>query len=399
MTSVWHSMTFFINIKGQGFIKNNPFANVSLKKNAESVRNDFIAFEGIDKLKDLSTVDYNDKISVRDRCVALLAYDLALRIGGFIALDISDLHKIDDEWGVRLRSEVQKGTKPEDVMYFFFPETTEILEKYLTVRGKFHPKTDHLFVSNTGSGLEDHQCRKQFKQLCQELGIKTYDGNEATPHHLRHSFATLNIEPLGLSLPAYDIMQRLHHTRLDVTMRHYMHNNPYLKKIKHNIQKKNAKKKTSTEVLNEVSLAELEHWLSDTLKVEPAVIGSVRIKHKKAFSKSTIDKEDKDTIIYISEAEAIERLKNLSITAYALRKYSLKKGVCLADGKQNIRYGKDFKYKEEFIADLAANWVSRQVLMTKMNLPRSVFYQKVIDGGWRTVKIGKMLYVYKPDCV
>ena len=80
-------------------------------------------------------------------------------------------------------------------------------------------------------------------------------------------------------------------------------------------------------------------------------------------------------------------------------KYSLKKGACLAEGKQSLRYGKDFKYKEEFIADLAANWVSRQVLMTKMNLPRSVFYQKVIDGGWRTVKIGKMLYVYKPDCV
>ncbi len=391
--------TFFINIQGQGFIINKPFANVSLKKTSNSVRQDFIGKENIDKLKDLSTVDYNDKISVRDRCMALVAYDLTLRIGGFLMLSLPDLHKgTDDEWCTRLRSDIQKGTKEEDIMYFFFPETKEILEKYLAVRDKFHPKTDRLFVSNTGGALGQQHCRRQFNKLCKELGIKTYYGNKATPHHLRHSFATLNIAPLGLALPIYDIMQRLHHTRLEVTERHYIHKNPYLKKLKHDAYKQKAQKKTSMEVLDEISLADLEHWLSDKIGVEPSIIGMIRSKHRKTFMKH-IDNPP-DNVIYLSEPEALDRLKHLSISAYALRRYGLNKGACMAEGKRDLcRYGKNFRYKEDFIDDLANNWVSAKELVAKFKMSLSDFYRRLKRNGWRKTKIGKTCYVFKADCV
>jgi len=393
--------TFFINIHGGGFIKNNPFANISLKKNGESVRKDFISKEGIDKFKNLSTVNYKDKMDVRDRLMALLAYDLAMRINEFLALKVSDFRKdTDGEWYILLRSEIQKGHKDEDIMYFFFDETKELLEKYLSkIRQKFSPKTDHLFVSKNGESLSHPHCRIRFKRLCERLDIKTFYGNSPSPHLLRHSFATLNIEPLGLSLPLYEIMQRLRHTRSEVTKRHYIHNNPYLKKQKHKVYRKRTKKKTCIDILNEIPLADLEHWLSDKLNVESTFINSIRRKHKKVFFHSSIDKDDKDNIIYIPEEEALERIRHLDISRCSLRKCAFKKAVLLEGEYGTCRYGNGFRYKEEFIDDLARNWVPVQSLMAKLKLPRTNFYQLFNKEKWRTLRIGKKAFIHREDCV
>ena len=234
--------------------------------------------------------------------------------------------------------------------------------------------------------------------LCEELSIKTYDGNKATPHHLRHSFATLNIEPLGLALPVYDIMQRLHHTRLDVTIKHYVHNNPYLKKLKHDMQKKKSKKKTNAEMLDGIPLADLELWLSDKVGVESSVIKTIRSRHKKAFTKAVDNTTN--TMISLTETEALDRLRHLPIAAYALRNYSLKNGTCVAEGRGDLcRYGRNFRYRESFIDDLAKNWVPARELMGKFRMSLSDFYRKLKKNGWRKAKIGKTCYVYKTDCV
>jgi site-specific recombinase XerC len=390
--------TFFMNIKSQRFIKRNPFSDVSLKRNSESMRTDFISKEDIDKLKDLSTVDYEDKTSVRDRLIAILAYDLALRINEFLALKMSDLHKdIDGTWSVTLRSESQKGHKVDDVTYFSFPETSEILERYLAIREKFCPKTDHLFVSKTGDALSQQHCRVRFKELCKKLNIMTYYGNVASPHCLRHSFATLNVEPLGLCMSLHDIAERLRHSRIETTRYHYVHNNPYIKKEKMKRYQKKSKKKTHMEILDETPLPELEHWLSDRVKVEPHIINIIRSKYKKAFVKP-IDNAPKD-VIYLSEVEALDRIKHLSISAYALRKYGLKKGICLVEGKGDIRYGRNFRYTESFIDDLANNWVPAKELVAKFKISRSDFYRRLKKNGWRKAKIGKACYIYKADCV
>jgi len=393
--------TFFINIHGNGFIKNNPFANISLKKNGESVRKDFISMEGIDKLRDLSTVDYKDKTNVRDRLMALLAYDLAMRINEFLALKVSDFRKDPDgEWHVLLRSEIQKGHKDEDIMYFFFDETKELLEKYLSkIRQKFSPKTDHLFVSKNGEHMSHPHCRIRFKRICESLDIKTFYGNSPSPHCLRHSFATLNIEPLGLSLPIYEIMQRLRHTRFEVTKRHYIHNNPYLRKQKHKVYRKRTKKITTVDILNEVPLADLEHWLSDRLNVEPAIINSIRKKHKKAFSFSVVDKDNNNVVIYIPENEALEKIRHLDISERSLRQYAIKKGVLSEGENGTCRYGSGFSYKEEFIDDLARNWVPATTLRTKLKLPHRTFHRRVRKEKWRLLKIGKNCFIHRADCV
>ena len=53
--------TFFINIHSQGFIKANPLSHVSLKRDGGAIKKDFITVEGMEKLKDLSTLNYKNK--------------------------------------------------------------------------------------------------------------------------------------------------------------------------------------------------------------------------------------------------------------------------------------------------------------------------------------------------
>jgi len=403
-----HVATFFINIRSKGFIKSNPFANVSLKMDGGSVKKDFIPTEGIAKIRDLSTLDITDRDAVRDRLFAILGYDLALRISELLSLKISDFRKDEDgEWFVMIRPEVQKGHKDEEMMYLFFEETKELLDLYLNkVRDKYRPTTDHLILSNQwGRGLSAQPCATRFKELCHKLGIKTYYGNDPSPHLLRHSFATLNIEPLGLSLPLYELIQRLRHERVETTRKHYIHNNPYLKKMKHDVYRQNSKKKTSMDIFNETSLADLEHWLSDKVGVDSETIRRVRENHKKAFSKEPLidDKILNDGTSwsgeFISEKEALERLEEQNITPLALRQYGIRNRA-VADGfSGTIRYGHGFRYREELIEDLARNWIASDDLRAKFKLKLTKFWKVGKEKKWRSMKIGHRLFIHKLDCI
>lgn len=397
-----HVATFFINIHSKGFIKHNPFAHVSLKMNGGAVKKDFITTEGMERFRDLSTVNFKDKEDVRDHLFILLSYDLALRISELLALKVSDFKKDGDgEWFVSLRPEIQKGHKDEEIMYFFFEETKQLLEAYLTnIRKLFRPETDCLIVSNQkGLALSAQHCSRRFKELCAKFDVKTYYGESPSPHVLRHSFATLNIEPIGLALPLYEMIQRLRHSKVETTRRHYIHNNPYLKKIKHDVLRKNNHKKTTEDVLNEMPLAEIEHWLSDKLAVDSATIKSIRANHKKIFSAAQIDKKNIDTKMYISEQEALERIKDLGVSERSLRQFAVKKGILAEGYKGSCRYGNGFRYQIDFIEDLAKNWVSAENLRKKLNVSVSYFCSTVKQGKWRTLKLGRKSYIHKLDCV
>ena len=185
---------------------------------------------------------------MRDRLVVMLAYDLALRISELQGLEVADFRKDEEgEWLVTLRPEIQKGHKDEEVMYFFFDETKKLLEHYLkSIRKQFSPKatTEALILSNQkGRALSTAHCATRFKMLCQRFGVQTYYGKKPSPHTLRHTFATLNIETIGLCLPLYETAQRLRHSKVETTRRHYIHNNPYLKKLKMDAHRKNNKRK------------------------------------------------------------------------------------------------------------------------------------------------------------
>jgi integrase len=399
-----HVATFFINIYDKGFIKTNPLAHVSLKMNGGAVKKDFITEDGMTKLKDLTTLDKSNKEDVRDRLVVMLAYDLAVRISELMALNVSDFRKDEQgEWYVTLKPENQKGYKDEETMYFWFDETKQLLDLYLTkVRKQFNPAPaiDSLILSNqTGKCLSSTYCSTRVKMLCDKFGVKTYYDNEPSPHVFRHTFATLNIEPIGLSLSLYDMAQRLRHSKVETTRKHYIHNNPYLKKIKHAVQRKNSKVRTPFDGLNETPLADFEHWMSDKLGMDSDSILKFRIQHKKVFTdpQETPVDQSLNNNNYISEDEALGLLKDLKITACALRNFSLKKGHALIDLNGNGRYGKRFRYLKEVVEDLSKNYVLAEYLRSKRKLSRRTFYRLLDREKWRAIKIGKVLYVNRLD--
>jgi len=403
-----HVATFFINIRSQGFIKTNPLSHVSLKMNGGAIKKDFITVEGMEKFKDLSTLNYKNKEDVRDRLVVMLSYDLALRISELHGLEVADFRKDEQgEWFVTLRPEIQKGHKDEEVMYLFFDETKQLLEHYLkSVRKQFGPTTDALILSNQrGRALSTAHCATRFKMLCQRFAVQTYYGEKPSPHTLRHTFATLNIETIGLCLPLYETAQRLRHSKVETTRRHYIHNNPYLKKLKMEAHRKNNKKKTPKDVLNEMPLPEIEHWLSDTVGIDSSTIRHIRENYKKVFNETPVDKKVIDNKIYVPETEVMERLGHLNLQIPALRQYANKHGY-LEEGIKGtardgswFRYGNGFKYDAKFIEDLAQNWIPADSLQKRLGWERNLFYRRLDSEKWRSLKIGYQRLIHKLDCV
>jgi len=206
----------FLNLWARGLINGLPFVTTFVKRNR--VNDDFVQPDQLAILRDISTVDMRDIVSVRNRLLAFcLCYDFALRIGEIALLKLSDV-AVNDYIELTIRSEIQKGHgKPERVAYSYFPESKILMTAYLKLRERMRPSTDALLITEKGKPLLGYGCRYAVQEICLELGVTTAKGEVPAPHRFRHSFGTCNIKPLGLNLDIYDIMRRLRHTSSDVT--------------------------------------------------------------------------------------------------------------------------------------------------------------------------------------
>ncbi len=385
--------TFYINIKSAGFVSTNPFKDVSLKKDASSVRIDYIPQQGIDRLFDLSNLNMENPVEVRNRLMCFFCYDAALRIAETASLNVSDLQKDSEgEWCLLLKPESQKGRdKAPFTMYFYFEKTKQLLDHYLTkIRPKFRPRDDALFLSSqTGRRGALQASQAAVAGHLGKSGIKTCYGNKATAHHLRHSFGTLNIEPLGISLPAHEISYRYRHTRLEITMRIYVHNNPELIKQKHRaIQSRH--KKTHTDILDNIPLSELEHWLNERLGVSFEIIRAIRKSHREVFAPpKLIDKKVNSPTI---PSQSIDSTHAKEVAAAKGISFRFLKNYCLGKGLL-YKVGRSYRFDTNFITDLEGNWMPFQRAMEKLKIPERSFYRVVREKKWPTLRLGKKLFI------
>ncbi|MCD6097322.1 tyrosine-type recombinase/integrase [bacterium] len=140
----------------------------------------------------------------RDRAILELLYDTGMRISEVAGLTLKDVDLSAGEIKV-----IGKGKKQR-----FVPVGRELrsaLENYLSVRGELaHSEDiDHLFLSRRGHPLEVRSIRRIVEKY---LSLAT--DKEATPHSLRHTFATHMLEQ-GASLVA--IKELLGHASLSTT--------------------------------------------------------------------------------------------------------------------------------------------------------------------------------------
>jgi integrase/recombinase XerC len=141
----------------------------------------------------------------RDRAIVELLYSCGLRIGELAALDVGHVY-----WGEALVRVLGKGNKERLVP--IGSKAREALQHYLELRG-MPDDWQPLFLNCRGGRLSARSIERNFKRQLLQAGIL----KEATPHALRHSFATHLLDG-GADLRA--IQELLGHASLSTTQKY-----------------------------------------------------------------------------------------------------------------------------------------------------------------------------------
>ncbi len=222
-------------------------------------------------------------------------------------------------------------------------------------------------------------------------GILTFYKKSASAHHLRHSLATLNIQPLGL-FSLYEIVERLRHSKYETAKKHYIHDNPYLQKQKFEAFKSRYKKKSCREILKGIPIAEFEAFFIEELRLDPDIVSTIR----KKLRNLELPKQVEGDKLSKHPGKADPEPSDMGLTSKEVRKklaaFKLKfktfSRFCRENGYQEKR-GRDVFFNEAFVDDLVEHWVRREEVMEVFNLSRSRFYQLLEEKKWPMMKIGK----------
>lgn len=144
-------------------------------------------------------------LAKRDMAFVILLYGCGLRIGEALALDVKD----------RPRSEMMtvfgKGQKERIVPVL--PAVRSALETYLRSRPDGAPPNSPLFIGSRGDRVNPGVMQRQIRKIRDSLGLP----ETATPHALRHSFATHLLNNGG---DLRTIQELLGHESLSTTQRY-----------------------------------------------------------------------------------------------------------------------------------------------------------------------------------
>jgi site-specific recombinase XerD len=144
----------------------------------------------------------------------LLMRATGIRIGECLDLSLDCLRQLEpDRWALQ----VPLGKLHTERLVPADPELRQIVERILALRASAPPsylaKSQHLLLPRSRRQTLEKTLRSVLAQTAKRAGCFTH----ATPHQLRHSFATEMLR-LGVSLPA--LMQLLGHKDVRMTLRY-----------------------------------------------------------------------------------------------------------------------------------------------------------------------------------
>jgi integrase/recombinase XerC len=163
------------------------------------------ALETIDAVASLQDVDW---IGKRDAAILMLLYGAGLRIGEAVSLNRRDLPMTGE---ARTLTVTGKGRKTRIVP--LLPEIVASVRDYLTACPWGGTGSDPLFMGAKGGRLSPRLVQMAMQTLRLALGLP----ETATPHALRHSFAT---HLLGAGGDLRAIQELLGHASLSTTQRY-----------------------------------------------------------------------------------------------------------------------------------------------------------------------------------
>jgi integrase/recombinase XerC len=163
------------------------------------------AMETVDAVASLQDVDW---IGKRDAAILMLLYGAGLRIGEALSLNRRDVPMTGE---ARTLAVTGKGRKTRIVP--LLPEVLTAVRDYLAACPWGGTGSDPLFMGAKGGRLSPRLIQKAMQSLRLALGLP----ETATPHALRHSFAT---HLLGAGGDLRAIQELLGHASLSTTQRY-----------------------------------------------------------------------------------------------------------------------------------------------------------------------------------
>jgi integrase/recombinase XerD len=124
--------------------------------------------------------EFRKRICIRNNAIMELLFSTGIRIGELVNISLNDL---DLEKQTLLI--FGKGRK-ERLLYLSSEEVIVKIKNWLDQREHLHPKCDSLFINKYGNTLTIYSIEDIFYKYRKAANINA----NATPHYLRHSFAT-----------------------------------------------------------------------------------------------------------------------------------------------------------------------------------------------------------------
>ncbi len=194
--------TFFRYLCREGVLERNP-ARLIVAPRLE--RRHPVHLEE-DEVEELLRVPGDDLAAVRTRALLELLYGTGVRVAELVGLDLGAVDL--EQQSLRV---LGKGSK-ERIVPFGRP-ARQALESYLALRDGLHPRVPAVFLNRRGGRLSDRSVRTLLgRQL-----LRLAEARHASPHTLRHSFAT-HLLRRGADLRA--IQELLGHSSLSTTQRY-----------------------------------------------------------------------------------------------------------------------------------------------------------------------------------
>lgn len=204
---------FFKFLNREGVLENPALAAVRTPKQKQAVPKALSQQEAVislDTVADLSAGDWHDKrglswVAKRDAAVLTLLYGCGLRIGEALSLKRKEAPSGDT---MRI---IGKGNKERIVPVL--PLVVAAIEEYIAQCPHKLKQNGPLFVGARGKALDPGVVQRQIRKLRPLLNLP----ETATPHALRHSFATHLLAGGG---DLRTIQELLGHASLSTTQRY-----------------------------------------------------------------------------------------------------------------------------------------------------------------------------------
>jgi integrase/recombinase XerC len=196
---------FFRHLEKRGLVHNPAVTAVRTPKVPKSVPKALDVAEALEAVETIADFTDTPWIGKRDIAILMLLYGCGLRIGEALSLNRGQVPEGD------VMTITGKGNKQRIVPVL--PVVREAIDDYLAACPYAQERTDPLFLGARGKRLQAGVLQKAMRNVRIVLGLP----ETATPHALRHSFATHLLAGGG---DLRTIQELLGHASLSTTQRY-----------------------------------------------------------------------------------------------------------------------------------------------------------------------------------